>query len=172
MRTHIILFFTCLLFLLVGCGSSKQGLQVGDKAPDFSLPSDDGQLISLRDYKDKQVVVLYFYPKDNTPGCITEACSFRDRIEDYKTAGVAVIGISTDDAESHKDFRDAHKLNFTLISDTKKKVTEAYGALSSLGFAQRMTFVIDKSSIVRKIYNDVTPSGHATEVLGFINSLE
>ena len=161
-----------MLVFLAGCGSGKEGVLVGDKAPDFSLPSDDGQLISLSDYKDRQTVVLYFYPKDNTPGCITEACSFRDRLEEYKAAGVAVIGISTDDAESHKDFRETHKLNFTLIADTKKKAVEAYGALSSLGFARRMTFVIDKSGIIRKIYPDVTPSGHASQVLGFIKSME
>ncbi|ACF13788.1 alkyl hydroperoxide reductase/ Thiol specific antioxidant/ Mal allergen [Chloroherpeton thalassium ATCC 35110] len=172
MATHIKFLLSVWIFFLVGCGSGKEGLEIGDKAPDFSLPSDDGQLISLSEYKNHQIVVLYFYPKDNTPGCITEACSFRDRVEEYKAAGVAVIGVSTDDAESHKDFRETHKLNFTLISDTKKKTTEAYGALTSLGFARRMTFVIDKSGIIRKIYPDVTPSGHASEVLEFIKSLE
>lgn len=172
MRTAFHRFvFILLLTVLASCSFGEIVLNEGDTAPDFTLPSDDGQVISLSDFKGQNVVVLYFYPKDNTPGCTTEACSFRDSFDAYKAAGIVVLGVSTDDVESHKNFRQDHQLNFTLLSDDKKKVSEQYGVLGSFGFASRVTFVIDKAGKIRKIFKDVSPDGHAAEVLAIAKTL-
>ncbi|NTW50549.1 MAG: thioredoxin-dependent thiol peroxidase [Chlorobiales bacterium] len=165
------LVFILSLTLLASCSFGEIVLKEGDNAPDFTLPSDDGQIISLSDFKGRNVVVLYFYPKDNTPGCTTEACSFRDSFDAYKATGIVVLGVSTDDVASHKSFRQNHQLNFTLLSDDKKKVSAEYGVLGSFGFAGRVTFLIDKAGKIRKIFKDVSPDGHAAEVLAIAKSL-
>jgi peroxiredoxin Q/BCP len=146
-------------------------LSVGDKAPDFSLPASTGGNVSLKDFAGKKVV-LYFYPKDDTPGCTTEACGFRDVNQDLVDAGAVVLGVSADDLESHGKFRDKYGLNFPLLSDKEKEVANAYDAWGErqvqgrtvIGM-KRMTFLIDQEGKIKKVWPAVRPDGHAQEVL-------
>ncbi len=141
------------------------------KAPAFSLPDDNGNIISLSDFTGKKVVV-YFYPKDDTPGCTVEACSFRDAFDEFLEAGAVVLGISPDDAASHTHFRKRHNLPFHLLSDTDHKVAEAYGAWGEKNMYGkkhvgiiRSTFIVDEAGMIAKVFPKVKPEGHAAEVL-------
>jgi peroxiredoxin Q/BCP len=146
-------------------------LKEGDKAPDFMLKNEQDQEITLNYFKGKKVV-LYFYPKDNTPGCTKEACSFRDVYDDILDAGAVVIGISKDDISSHEKFKNKHKLPFYLLSDPNNSVIESYGAWQEkkmygktfMGIV-RSTFIIDENGIVIKIYPKVKLDTHGEEVL-------
>ncbi len=158
-------FLLCTFLLSFACTGSSNELQVGDKAPDFSLPTDDGQMVSLQDYKGSKSVVLFFYPKAGTPGCNKEACSFRDTKSFFDKADIEIIGISTDSREDLKNFRTEFNLNFTLVSDNDKKAAEKYGVLSPVGFASRTTFVINQEGYIQKIFKDVDPVDHADEIL-------
>jgi len=151
--------------------SSGVMLKEGDKAPDFKLHSQDGAEVQLSDLLTKGYVVLYFYPKDDTPGCKKEACSFRDLNQEFRAEGAEIIGISVDDVTSHKQFHEKYGLNFTILADPDKKVTEMYGVKSNLGLAKRVTFVIDENGIIKKVYPDVDVAAHAPEVLSLIKSL-
>lgn len=137
-------------------------------APDFSLKDETDALHSLNDYKGKWVV-LYFYPKDDTPGCTVEACSLRDARDDIAALGAEVIGISADDAPSHEKFKSKHLLNFTLLSDPEMKTINAYGAWGKKMFGKegilRRTFIIDPKGTVVKVYGRVTPIGHGDQVV-------
>lgn len=137
-------------------------------APDFSLNDTDGQTVTLKDYSGKWLV-LYFYPKDDTPGCTVEACSLRDAYADITALGAHVVGVSMDDAPSHEKFRAKHSLNFTLLSDPDKKVIEAYGAWGKKMFGKegilRRTFLIDPSGTVVKVWGKVTPAGHGDQIV-------
>jgi thioredoxin-dependent peroxiredoxin len=134
-------------------GSDKK-LKIGDTAPLFTLPDQNGILINLNDYIGKTNLVVYFYPKDESYGCTKEACSFRDNYEVFKEAGAEVIGISADDEASHRAFASHHKLPFLLLSDKDKKVTNLYGVGKSMGILPgRVTFIIDKQGIIRLIYS-------------------
>ncbi len=146
-------------------------LAEGMAAPDFTLASDDGRMVKLSSYKGKQPVVLYFYPKDETPGCTKQACSFRDNFKAFKDAGIEVLGVSVDTVDSHKAFKQNQKLNFTLLADDKKEVSKSYGVLSERGYSSRVTFVIDKEGVIRKIYTNVDPVANATETLEFAKTL-
>jgi peroxiredoxin Q/BCP len=146
-------------------------LKVGDTAPDFSMPTDDGSSIWLSALRGKKVV-LYFYPKDDTPGCTVEACSFRDNLPDFKGVNAEIIGVSRDDSASHQRFRDKFGLNFTLASDTTGKVTEDYGVWVEKNMygnvrmgIQRATFIIDEKGKIAHIFPKVSPEGHTAEVL-------
>src|SRR4051795_2801295 len=120
------------------------GIRAGDAAPDFTLPKQDGSSVRLKDLLGKGAVVLYFYPKDDTPGCTVEACSFRDAYEDFKEAGAEVVGISSDSAAAHRAFADKHRLPFLLVADEGGKVRKLYGVPSTFGlFPGRVTYVID-----------------------------
>lgn len=154
-----------------GLANAKITLKVGDKAPDFQLQGNDGKLHKLSDFKGKYVV-LYFYPKDETPGCTTEACSFRDDILQIKKAGAQVLGVSVDDVSSHKEFTKKYGLNFILLADPEKKVVKEYGVLSDHGYAKRVTFIVDPEGQVAKIYPNVNPEGHAKEVLLDLHALQ
>jgi len=122
-----------------------RGVQAGDKAPDFTLPSQAGEQVRLSDRLGERVVVLYFYPKDETPGCTREACAFRDSYEVFTDAGAEVIGVSSDSAESHAAFAGHHKLPFTLLSDEGGRVRKSYGVPATLGLLPgRVTYVIDR----------------------------
>lgn len=146
-------------------------LYEGNKAPNFTLKSEQDQDITLDDFKGKRVV-LYFYPKDDTPGCTKEACSFRDVYDDILEANAIVIGISKDNASSHLKFRDKHNLPFYLLSDADHSVIESYGAWQEkkmfgktyMGIA-RLTFIIDENGTIIKIYPKVKPDEHGEEVL-------
>jgi peroxiredoxin Q/BCP len=146
-------------------------LKQGDKAPDFSLKDADGKEISLSSLAGKRVV-LYFYPKDDTPGCTIEACAFRDAFDDYRKRSIVVVGVSPDSAESHATFRDKHKLKFPLLADPQHEAATNYGAWgkkaldgkTSFGIT-RSTFLIDEDGNIVKVFPQVSPEGHASEVL-------
>ncbi|MBW4681587.1 MAG: peroxiredoxin [Microcoleus vaginatus WJT46-NPBG5] len=129
-------------------------VKVGDTAPDFTLPSQAGTPVSLHDFRGKKAVVLYFYPKDDTPGCTTQSCAFRDKYEAFKDAGAEVIGVSGDSLASHQQFATKHNLPFTLLSDTGNLLRKLFGVPSTLGILPgRVTYVIDRDGIVRHIFN-------------------
>lgn len=149
---------------------------VGEMAPDFDLPASTGKNIKLADYKGKTVVV-YFYPKADTPGCTTEACGFRDSAEEYKKAGVEVIGISPDPVEDVKAFAEKYSLNFPLLADADHKVCEAYGvwqerSMAGRNFmgAARTTFVVGPDGKITHAFEKVKPAGHEKEVLEAIKA--
>lgn len=147
-------------------------LKVGDIAPDFSLMEEHGRLVGLKDYLGKKIVVLYFYPKDFTPGCTTEACSFRDDYKAYEEKGAVVIGVSLDSAESHIKFSEKYNLPFLLLSDSGKNVAKAYGVLGIGGFlAKRVTFVIDKEGKIAAVFANVDVKHHSEEVLEALDKL-
>jgi peroxiredoxin Q/BCP len=146
-------------------------LEVGKKAPDFTLKDQDGNKRKLSDYKGKPVV-LYFYPKDDTPGCTTEACSFRDNFGMFKRKGIEVLGVSIDNEKSHVKFREKYNLPFTLLSDTDKKVVDKYGVWVEKNMygkkkwgTARKTFLIDEDGKIKHIFNKVKTDIHAQEVL-------
>ncbi len=147
-------------------------LAEGSPAPDFTLAADDGRMVKLSEYKGKQPVVLYFYPKDETPGCTKQACAFRDSLADYKKANIEVFGISVDSVEAHKAFKKNQKLNFTLLADADQKVSGQYGVLSSAGYARRVTFVVGKDGTIKKVYPKADPALNAIEVLTFAKTIE
>ena len=156
---------------------AKKELKVGDAAPDFRLPSTDGREISLKEFRGKKNVVLYFYPKDDTPGCTREACSFRDERSKFDKKEAVVLGVSFDDLESHKKFSGKYHLPFPLLSDTDKKVAEAYGVYKEKSMygrtymgIERSTFVIDKDGKIARIYRKVKVDGHSDEVLGALGT--
>ena len=135
-------------------GGGEPGVKVGQSAPDFTLPDRSGKTIRLGDYRGKKSVVLYFYPKDDTPGCTAESCEFRDRYQDFKDAGAEVIGVSSDTETSHGKFADKHNLPFVLLSDRGGTVRKKYGVPATLGLLPgRVTFVIDKQGVVRHVFN-------------------
>lgn len=144
-------------------------------APDFTLPGQDGGTVSLKDFAGKWIV-LYFYPKDDTPGCTVEACSLRDARDDIAELGAEIVGISKDDPSSHEKFKAKHSLNFTLLSDPEGEVIEAYGAWGPKMFGKegilRKTFLIDPNGIVRKVYGRVTPLGHGEQVIAELKRLQ
>lgn len=135
-------------------GGSSGGIQVGDTAPDFALPDRNGRTVKLSDYRGKQSVVLYFYPKDDTPGCTKEACSFRDNYQDFQDVGAEVIGVSSDSSAKHDEWSNKLKIPFVLLSDTGGQLRKAYGVPSTLGVLPgRVTYVIDKLGVVRHMFN-------------------
>lgn len=148
-------------------------VQVGQPAPDFTLPSLTGEPVSLASFLGKKDIVLYFYPKDLTPGCTVEACAFRDSYEVFKDAGAEVIGISSDSEESHQQFAAQHRLPFILLSDRKGMVRKHYGVAPALGILPgRVTYIIDKQGIVRHIFSaHFAPQKHVTEALNVLRAL-
>lgn len=148
--------------------------RVGDPAPAFRLQDQSGQWHALADYRGKWVA-LYFYPKDETPGCTTEACSFRDNIFAFRKEGAEIVGISVDDMASHKAFAEKHGLPFTLLADPDKSVTKKYGVLKDyliVQFARRDSFIIDPQGRIAKHYESVDPNGHSAVVLADIKELK
>ena len=151
-----------------------RGIEVGDKAPDFTLPSQSGEQVRLQDRLGQGVVVLYFYPKDETSGCTREACAFRDSHEVFTDAGAEVIGVSSDSVDKHASFATHHKLPFTLLSDKGGKVRKAYGVPAALGFIPgRVTYVIDRDGTVRHVFNSMTNiNGHVKDALEVVRQLQ
>jgi thioredoxin-dependent peroxiredoxin len=152
-------------------------VEEGETAPDFTLAADDGRQVKLSDLRGKPVV-LYFYPKDDTPGCTKDACAFRDRTPELQAKGAVVLGVSPDDVASHGKFRDKFSLNFPLLADVGHQVAERYGAWrektnygkTSMGI-QRSTFVIDRDGKVRKVWQKVNVDGHDQQVLDALAAL-
>jgi peroxiredoxin Q/BCP len=151
-----------------------RGIQVGDKAPDFTLPSQSGDEVRLSDRLGERVVVLYFYPKDNTSGCTAEACAFRDSHETFTDAGAEVIGVSSDSADKHAAFSGRHNLPFTLLSDRGGRVRKSYGVPSVLGVVPgRVTYVIDRTGTVRHVFNSMTNIGqHVSDALEVVRQVQ
>ena len=152
--------------------------KVGLMAPDFSLPDEDGKMHKLSDYKGKWVL-LYFYPKDDTPGCTVEACMIRDQFQDFKKIKAVVLGVSKDSVASHRKFVDAYKLPFTLLSDEDKKVIKKYGVWGEKNMmgrkymgVKRTSFLIGSDGKIKKVYQNVKPPIHASEVLKDIGLLK
>ena len=151
---------------------AKKELNVGDPAPDFSLPSTEGREISLKEFRGKKNVVLYFYPKDDTPGCTKEACSFRDERPKFEKTAAVILGVSFDGLESHRKFVEKYGLPFTLLSDADKKVAAAYGVYKEKSMygktymgIERSTFVIDKEGRIAEVFRKVKVDGHSDGVL-------
>jgi peroxiredoxin Q/BCP len=149
--------------------------RVGEPAPAFRLQDQAGKWHSLADYKGKWVAI-YFYPKDDTPGCTTQACSFRDNIFEFKKENAVILGISVDDVASHKAFAEKHSLPFTLLADQDKVVTKQYGVLKTymgvMEMARRDTFLIDPQGRIAKHYESVEPEGHSKVVIDDIRALK
>ncbi len=146
----------------------------GDKAPDFTLPDAHGHLHSLKDLlAGYRGLVLYFYPRDDTPGCTTEACGFRDSMSKLRSIDINVVGISVDSPESHRKFAAKYGLNFTLLSDEDGRVARSYNAYSDQkGRCLRKTFIIDANGVIRAAFHKVTADGHAEEILSTIKQLD
>lgn len=153
-------------------------IELEKEAPDFTLKSSDGNDVSLSDFKGKKVV-LYFYPKDNTPGCTKEACQFRDNINTVKNKDAVILGVSLDDIESHKKFIEKFNLPFILLSDPDAKVSTEYGVYKEKNMygkkkmgIERSTFIIDKKGIVKKIFRKVKVDGHVDEILEVLDNID
>jgi thioredoxin-dependent peroxiredoxin len=165
---------------LVWAGSARAGdasgaPKVGQAAPAFKLQDQAGKWHSLADYKGKWVA-MYFYPKDDTPGCTTQACSFRDNVFAFNKEGAVILGVSVDDVASHKEFAEKHGLPFTLLADADKAVSKRYGVLRTymgvMEMARRDTFIIDPEGRIAKHYESVKPEGHSELVLADIKALK
>ena len=149
---------------------------IGKPAPDFSLPSTTGESVSLKQYKGKKTVVLYFYPKDETPGCTKEACDFRDHAAEFERHNVVILGISTDPLEAHHKFREKHHLPFTLLSDEDATVSKLFGVYKQKNLygkkymgIERTTFVIDRTGRIAQIYPKVKVDGHVQQLMEFVS---
>ena len=150
------------------------GIRAGDKAPDFTLPSQSGEQVRLYDRLGERVVVLYFYPRDDTRGCTAEACGFRDSFEAFTDAGAEVIGVSSDSVDRHAAFAGKHNLPFTLLSDKGGQVRKPYGVPATLGLLPgRVTYVIDREGTVRHSFNSMTNIGqHISDALRIVRELQ
>lgn len=151
------------LLLLAGACAAQRKLQPGDPAPDFTLSDAAGQAHRLADYRG-QTVVLYFYPKDDTPGCTREACNLRDNYAKLTDRGIVVLGVSYDDSASHRQFAEKYNLPFTLLADTEKKVADLYGVKGAL-YASRTTFVIGPDGKLVTVIDSVDTGAHAEQIL-------
>ncbi len=174
MKRTVSLRFLPLALLVLGLSAlAADQPVVGDPAPEFELPDQDGQLHSLEDYRDSWIV-LYFYPKNETPGCTTEACEFRDNIFAFRKLNAQILGVSLDDIESHKSFAENHGLPFPLLADSDGVVAEAYGVktkMFGMTVAKRQTFVIGPDGTLVKHYEKVRPATHSKEVLADLETL-
>ena len=155
-------------------GGGDPGIHVGDRAPDFTLPDRNGRTVRLADYRGQKAVVLYFYPKDDTPGCTKEACAFRDQYEDLKDAGAEVIGVSSDGEAAHEKFATKYKLPFVLLADRGGTVRKQYGVPATLGLLPgRVTFVIDRQGLVRHVFNSqFQATKHVAEAITALRAME
>lgn len=167
----LLLILCCLAAVSLTTVYGQLALKIGDKAPDFTGKDQDGKKISLSDFKGKKVV-LYFYPKDQTPGCTAQACNLRDNSDKLASEGYTILGVSTDDEASHREFREKYNLPFTLIADTDKSITQKYGVWVEkerdgkkfMGTA-RTTFIIDANGVITDIVDKVDTKEHAAQIL-------
>jgi thioredoxin-dependent peroxiredoxin len=152
---------------------TRDKVVAGSLAPNFTLPSQSGKVVSLRNFRGKKPVILYFYPKDDTPGCTKEACAFRERHEDFRELHAEVIGISSNSVESHRSFAAEHELPFTLLSDEGGKVRKLYGASSTFGLIPgRVTYILDEEGVVRHIFSSqLGVEKHIEEALEALRSM-
>jgi len=175
MGKHNLLLIPILITLFItlqSCGGNADNLSVGNSAPDFTLQDSDGNNFSLSNYKEKNPVIIYFYPKANTPGCTKQACGIRDSFRKFKENNIIVFGISVDSKESIKEFINDNNLNFPLLSDEKKEVSKAYGVLNNIGLDSRITFIVDKQGNIVNILRDVDVETHADDVFNIVVKLK
>jgi peroxiredoxin Q/BCP len=164
--------FVTLAFTVVSA-AAWAGMEPGTPAPAFKLQDQNGEWHELEGYRGRWVT-LYFYPKDDTPGCTTEACAFRDNIFAFEDIGATVLGVSLDDVESHAEFAEKYSLPFSLLADMKGEAAESYGVLSNYGsfqVAKRQTFLIDPEGRIARHYESVNPNGHSEQVLADLKAL-
>ncbi len=152
-------------------GMAYADTQPGSMAPEFRLQDQNGKWHQIKDYRGKWIA-LYFYPKDQTPGCTTQACEFRDNIFAFRDAGAVILGVSVDDVASHKKFSEKHGLPFPILADPTKETATRYDVISFAGYARRETFLIDPQGRIAKHYLDVDPKGHSQVVLKDIEELK
>ena len=174
MKIFLLISFAIAFYLFRVNVMAAPILKVGDDAPTFSLPDSQGNQVSLNDYKGKWAV-LYFYPKDDTPGCTKEACQFRDDFKTLEALGAKVIGVSIDDSFSHKKFAEKYNLPFPLLSDASGEVAARYGALNNfliIKLAKRYTFLINPQGKIAKIYLSVDTSKHSQEIIDDLKKLK
>ena len=174
MKKLIFKIFVLFLFTIGGSVVLADQPATGEPAPDFKLKDQDGELHSIENYRGSWIA-LYFYPKDGTPGCTTEACEFRDNIFAFRKADCQILGVSMDDEESHKEFSEKHGLPFPLLADSEGTTANAYGVKSRyMGFsmAKRQTFLIDPDGNIAKHYEKVNPDTHSTEILADLEKLQ
>ena len=167
-------FIMSLVLLASACGGAQSAgtlLHAGAEAPDFMAMDQTGEVRQLRLLARQRPVVLFFYPRDGTPGCTQEACAFRDAWDRLEAAGAVVIGVSTDDVWSHRHFADEHDLPFPLLADPDENVLRLYGVPTRMGMAARVTFVIDAEGRIARVFPDVDPAVHVEEVLSAIAEL-
>ncbi len=151
---------------------SAADVKVGQKAPAFEAMDQHGAVVRLADFQGKSSVVLYFYPKDDTPGCTAQACSLRDGFAAIQAAGAVILGVSADDSQSHKAFAEKFHLPFSILADPDKHIIEAYGVkMPLLGFAKRVTFLIDRQGVVRKVITDTRTKDHDQQVLALLKEM-
>lgn len=160
-----------LALLFSACGNTDSLLKEGETAPDVDGITADGTRLRIREYAGARILVLYFYPKDDTRGCTREACDFRDRYTAITDAGAAIVGVSADDTASHAEFAGKYRLPFPLIADTDHAIARAFGVPVTLGLMKRVTFVIDRQGIIRKTFPSVDLAVHAEEILAAVRSL-
>ena len=175
MKTHnflLIALFIASFTVLQSCGGNAENLSVGNPAPDFTLQDSDGNSYSLSSYKEKNPVIIYFYPKAGTPGCTKQACGIRDSFSKFKENDIVVLGISVDSKESIKEFIKDNNLNFPLLSDENKEVSKAYGVLNNIGVDSRITFIVDKQGNIANILRDVDVETHANDVFNLAVKLK
>ena len=168
----LIALFIASFTVLQSCGGNAENLSVGNSAPDFTLQDSDGNSYSLSSYKEKNPVIIYFYPKAGTPGCTKQACGIRDSFSKFKENDIVVLGISVDSKESIKEFIKDNNLNFTLLSDENKEVSKAYGVLNNIGVDSRITFIVDKQGNIANILRDVDVETHANDVFNLAVKLK
>ena len=168
-----ILFFIVTVLAFISIASANGQTLVGNPAPEFELPDQSGNLHSLEDYR-SQWVVLYFYPKDETPGCTTQACEFRDNIFAYRDLNARILGVSLDDVDSHKAFAENHGLPFPILADVGGETSTAYGVktrMFGIAMAKRQTFIISPDGTIAKHYEKVNVASHSSEVLADLETL-
>jgi peroxiredoxin Q/BCP len=174
MQRFVSILSTIFFLLVASTAALAEQVGNGDIAPDFELTDQNGQIHSIEDYRGKWVA-LYFYPKDDTPGCTTEACEFRDNIFAFKNLDCQILGVSLDDAASHKDFAEKHGLPFPLLADTEGTTADAYGVKTKfmgMEVAKRQTFLIDPDGNIAKHYAKVDPDEHSAELLADLEALQ
>lgn len=172
MKIYFLVMIIGYSFISLALFIKGEKLKMGDFAPDFKLPDSKGNYYSLSDYKGKKPVVVYFYPKADTPGCTKQACGIRDEWSEFEKNGIQVLGISVDTQESLRKFESKYNLNFPLLSDENKEVCKTYGVLNNFGFANRVTFIIDKEGKIAHIIEKVNLETHAKEVLDIATKLK
>jgi len=175
MKTKVLITLAIFIALVVGATSLQAGEapEVGKPAPGFKLQDQNGDWHNLEDYRGTWLAV-YFYPKDDTPGCTKEACNFRDNIYAFKAIGAAVVGVSVDDVDSHQKFATKYKLPFTLLADEEGETAKAYGVLRDwklVQIASRQSFLVNPEGVIVKHYEDVDPDTHTQEVLTDLEAL-